>query len=92
MKLLNQTSPFLNLRAISSLDNYDVQRFEYRIETLKVARATRDEQLVQTLNKWGRQGWRVCHMAFEPDAGEDDKACVLLERRLDNWLLSEEDD
>ena len=69
-----------------------MQRFEYRIETVKIEHARRDEQLVQTLNKWGRQGWRVCHVAFEPDAGENDKARVVLERRLDNWLLSEEDD
>ncbi|MCS6848796.1 MAG: DUF4177 domain-containing protein [Anaerolineae bacterium] len=73
-----------------------VQRFEYRIETIALERTkSADEQLTQALNKWGRQGWRVCQVTFRPAAqGSDaeDAAQLLLERRLAHWLLNEEDD
>ncbi|BCX05383.1 MAG: hypothetical protein KatS3mg053_3321 [Candidatus Roseilinea sp.] len=73
-----------------------VQRFEYRIETVALERAKpADEQLAEALNKWGRQGWRVCQITFRPaaqDGDAGDTAQLVLERRLTNWLLNEEDD
>ncbi len=94
----------LNRNATSTFDDRAVQRFEYRIETIEARPAESnehspagswDEQLTQALNRWGRQGWRVCHVtlgALAPDAGAGSLAQVVLERRLDNWLLNEEDD
>lgn len=73
-----------------------VQRFEYRIETIAIERGKpADEQLAQALNKWGRQGWRVCQITLRPatpDGEAEDAVQLVLERRLVNWLLNEEDD
>lgn len=73
-----------------------MQRFEYRIETVAIERGKpAGEQLTQALNRWGQQGWRVCQIALQPAAQTGDAADtaqVVLERRLANWLLSEEDD
>ncbi|MCS7057013.1 MAG: DUF4177 domain-containing protein [Thermoflexales bacterium] len=73
-----------------------MQRFEYRIETVAIERAKpADEQLAEVLNRWGRQGWRVCQITIRPSvqAGDAaDAAQLVLERRLANWLLTEEDD
>ncbi len=73
-----------------------VQRFEYRIETVAIEHGKpADEQLTQVLNKWGQQGWRVCQITLRPaaQAGDAaDTAQLVLERRLANWLLNEEDD
>lgn len=72
-----------------------VQQFEYRIATVAIERAkSADEQLVEALNRWGRQGWRVCQITLRPatqDGEGDDEAQLVLERRLTHWLLSEED-
>lgn len=73
-----------------------MQRFEYRIETVAIERAKpADEQLAEVLNRWGRQGWRVCQITIRPavQAGDAaDAAQLVLERWLANWLLTEEDD
>lgn len=73
-----------------------VQRFEYRIETIALERAKpADEQLAEALNKWGRQGWRVCQITLRPAAPNvetEDAAQLVLERRLTHWLMNEEDD
>lgn len=73
-----------------------MQQFEYRIETVAIERAkSADEQLAEALNRWGRQGWRVCQITLRTATQDDegcDKAQLVLERRLTHWLLSEEDD
>lgn len=69
-----------------------MQRFEYRIETIAFTpgRAGAD-QLVTMLNTWGKQGWRLRHFVFDSRL-QTDHIQIVLERRLDHWLLSEDDD
>lgn len=65
-----------------------MQRFEYRVETVSLDPSCFDEQLALVLNQWGRQGWRMCHLALTQG---DNTARIVLERRLASWLLSDED-
>lgn len=71
-----------------------MHRFEYRVETIDFKRGkSKDVQLCEALNKWGKQGWRACHIEFRPlMQAEETGAQIVLERNLGSWLLSEEDD
>jgi hypothetical protein len=68
-----------------------VQRFEYRVETVSLDPSCFDEQLALVLNQWGRQGWRMCHLALTQGDNQNNTARIVLERRLASWLLSDED-
>ncbi len=68
-----------------------MQRFEYRVETVSLDMNCFDEQLALVLNQWGRQGWRMCHLALAQSDDQKRVARIVLERRLASWLLSDED-
>jgi acetolactate synthase regulatory subunit len=81
-----------------------MQRYEFRVETIafkrssgsssgKVKAKSKDEQLCEALNVWGKRGWRVAHIEFRPlMQAEETEAQVVLERSLGHWLLNEDDD
>ena len=37
----------------------ELQKWEYRVQTIGGAFGTRDELIEETLNEWGEQGWKA---------------------------------
>jgi hypothetical protein len=64
-----------------------MKRYEYRIEDLALNAkkpSAQDEQLVEALNRLGKQGWRICHVER---SGDNALVKVWLERKLADWNL-----
>jgi hypothetical protein len=64
-----------------------MKRYEFRIEDIAITakkQPAQNEQLVEALNKLGKQGWRICHVE-RPDGQAHVK--VWLERKLADWNL-----
>jgi hypothetical protein len=61
-------------------------RYEYQLQTVTISGTTaaRDQQLLDAFNTFGRDGWRVVRVAFEPLLGVlESKARIFLEREVD---------
>ncbi|MBW4628123.1 MAG: hypothetical protein KME49_22070 [Brasilonema octagenarum HA4186-MV1] len=63
-----------------------MKRFEYRIEQVIFDKTeSRDQQLVDLLNYFGQEGWRVSSLVVEPRiAMNENKIKVLLEREVND--------
>jgi hypothetical protein len=40
----------------------EIQKWEYRVETIGRFFGTKDEEIAATLNEWGDEGWEVTHV------------------------------
>lgn len=48
----------------------EMQKWEYRVQTIGSAFGTKDENIEATLNEWGEEGWEVTHVYTPAGAGK----------------------
>ncbi|RPJ62499.1 MAG: DUF4177 domain-containing protein [Acidobacteria bacterium] len=59
-----------------------MRQYEYRVEEVAINEGNRDADLAESLNAFGRQGWRVVSLEVDPKSIQKGKRIkVLLERR-----------
>jgi hypothetical protein len=54
-------------------------QWEYRVQTIGSIFGTRDENIENTLNEWGLEGWEVTHVYT---SGKGNKVTMLAKRPL----------
>jgi hypothetical protein len=59
--------------------NTDLQKWEYRVQTIGSLFGTRDEAIEDTLNQWGEEGWEVTHVYTPEGSG---KVTIVAKRPL----------
>ena len=42
----------------------ELQKWEYRVQTIGKFFGTKDELIEATLNEWGEEGWEVTHVTL----------------------------
>jgi len=59
-----------------------MRQYEYRVEEVAINEGNRDDDLTESLNAFGQQGWRVVSLGVDPKSIQKGKRIkVLLERR-----------
>jgi hypothetical protein len=57
----------------------EVQKWEYRVQTIGSLFGTKDENIEATLNQWGDEGWEVTHVYTPEGSG---KVTIVAKRPL----------
>jgi hypothetical protein len=47
----------------------ELQKWEYRVQTIGSFMGTKDENIEGTLNEWGDEGWDVTHVYTPSESG-----------------------
>jgi hypothetical protein len=47
----------------------EIQKWEYRVQTIGSFMGTKDENIEATLNEWGDEGWEVTHVYTPSESG-----------------------
>jgi hypothetical protein len=47
----------------------ELQKWEYRVQTIGSFMGTKDENIEATLNEWGNDGWEVTHVYTPSGSG-----------------------
>jgi hypothetical protein len=47
----------------------ELQKWEYRVQTIGSFMGTKDEHIEATLNEWGEEGWEVTHVYTPSGSG-----------------------
>lgn len=57
----------------------ELQKWEYRVQTVGNIFGTKDEAIEATLNEWGEEGWEVTHVYTPEGSG---KVTIVAKRQL----------
>jgi hypothetical protein len=57
----------------------EIQKWEYRVQTIGSYFGTKDENIEATLNEWGEEGWEAIHVYTPYGSG---KVTIVAKRRL----------
>jgi hypothetical protein len=57
----------------------ELQKWEYRVQTIGNVFGTKDEAIEATLNEWGEEGWEVTHVYTPEGSG---KVTIVAKRLL----------
>ncbi|MBL8101605.1 MAG: hypothetical protein JNM02_03670 [Anaerolineales bacterium] len=57
----------------------EIQKWEYRVQTIGSMFGTKDENIEATLNEWGDEGWEVTHVYTPEGSG---KVTIVAKRPL----------
>ncbi len=57
----------------------ELQKWEYRVQTIGSMFGTKDENIEATLNQWGDEGWEVTHVYTPEGSG---KVTIVAKRPL----------
>jgi len=59
--------------------NNELQKWEYRVQTIGSMFGTKDENIEAVLNEWGEEGWIVTHVYTPENSG---KVTIVAKRPL----------
>ena len=62
----------------------ELQRWEYRVQTIGGAFGTKDEKIEELLNEWGMEGWEATQVYTPSDSG---KVTIVARRPLTRETL-----
>ena len=57
----------------------EIQKWEYKVQTIGSLFGTKDENIEATLNEWGDEGWEVTHVYTPEGSG---KVTIVAKRPL----------
>ncbi len=57
----------------------EIQKWEYRVQTIGSIFGTKDENIEATLNEWGDKGWEITHVYTPEGSG---KVTIVAKRPL----------
>jgi hypothetical protein len=66
-------------RKESRMNNNEVLKWEYRVQTIGSMFGTRDEAIENILNEWGEEGWEITHVYTPEGSG---KVTIVAKRLL----------
>lgn len=61
------------------MNSNELQKWEYRVQTIGSIFGTRDEAIEELLNHWGTAGWEVTHVYTPENSG---KVTIIAKRPL----------
>ncbi|MEK6753609.1 MAG: hypothetical protein AABZ00_15235 [Chloroflexota bacterium] len=61
------------------MNNNEVLKWEYRVQTIGSMFGTRDEAIENILNEWGEEGWEITHVYTPEGSG---KVTIVAKRLL----------
>lgn len=61
------------------MNSNELQKWEYRIQTIGSIFGTRDEAIEELLNDWGAEGWEATHVYTPENSG---KVTIVAKRPL----------
>ena len=61
------------------MNNNELLKWEYRVQTIGSVFGTKDENIESTLNEWGEEGWEITHVYTPEGSG---KVTIVAKRPL----------